>query len=66
MFDSDPLTMVSFAHDAVQLAMQAGPPADLPTQVPDFVGRLLGEISASAADTAGGLGETISELTPGQ
>ncbi|MFW6321478.1 MAG: hypothetical protein ACOC0Z_06460 [Halohasta sp.] len=66
MFDSDPLTMVSLAHDAAQVTMQAGPPADLPGAVPDFVGRILGEISGSVGDASGGLGETISRLTPGK
>ena len=65
MFEADPVTIASVANDAARMAMQAGPPADLPAGVPDFVTRVLGEIGASAADTAGGLGEAISSLTPG-
>jgi hypothetical protein len=65
MFEADPVTMVQFATDAAQMAMQAGPPSDLPAQVPDFVLNILSEISSSAGGESGGLGETISGLTPG-
>lgn len=63
MIEADPLTMVTFANDAATLFAQASPPVDLPAQVPDFVGDLLSEIRSSAGME--GLGETISELTPG-
>ena len=48
MFETDPLTMVQFANDVTQMAMQAGPPTDLPAQVPDFVGNILAEVSSAA------------------
>lgn len=65
MFESDPVTMAQFATDAARMAMQAGPPSDLPAQVPDFVGGILAEISSSAGDASGGIGDAISGLTPG-
>jgi hypothetical protein len=65
MFEADPLTMATLAQNAVDVAAQAGPPTDLPAQVPDFVGNVLGEIGASAGDAMDGLGESISGLTPG-
>jgi hypothetical protein len=65
MFEADPITMVQFANNASQMALQAGPPSDLPAQVPDFVLQILSEISSSAGGESGGLGETISGLTPG-
>ncbi|GGN92442.1 hypothetical protein [Haloarcula pellucida] len=65
MFEADPLTMAAFANDAVRMAMQAGPPTDLPAQVPDFVGDVLGEAGSSAGEAKDGFGETISGLTPG-
>jgi len=58
MFETDPLLLAQFAHDAVAIA---GPPGGLPAPVPDFVGDILGAVGG-AAD---GLGETISGLTPG-
>lgn len=64
MFETDPLTMAQFATDTAQIALQAGPPADLPGAVPDFVGNILGEIGSMAGAESGGLGETISGLTP--
>ena len=63
MIEADPLTVVTFANDATNLLAQASPPVDLPAQVPDFVSDLLSEIRSSAGME--GLGETISELTPG-
>ena len=63
MIEADPLTMVLFANDAAQTVLQAGPPSDLPAQVPDFVSDILDAIRNSSGE--GGLGETISELTPG-
>lgn len=65
MFEADPLTMVTFANDAADVVMQAGPPTDLPAQVPGFVENILGEVGSSAADAADGIGETISGMTPG-
>jgi hypothetical protein len=65
MFETDPLTMVQFATDTAQMAMQAGPPTDLPAQVPDFVGNILAEVNSMAGGESGGLGETISGMTPG-
>ena len=62
MFETDPLLLAQFAHDAVAIV---GPPGGLPAPVPDFVGNILGEIGGSAGDAADGLGETISGLTPG-
>lgn len=63
MIDADPLTMVLFANDAAQTVLQAGPAGDLPAQVPDFVSDILDAVRNSAGE--GGIGETISELTPG-
>lgn len=65
MSEADPFTMVSFATDAALMAMQAGPPTDLPARVPEFVGNILGEIGSSAGDATGGIGDAISGLTPG-
>lgn len=61
MIEADPLATVQITTDATQVVLQAGPPTDLPAQVPDFVTSILDEISASM----GGIGETVSELTPG-
>jgi hypothetical protein len=63
MIEADPLTMVLFANDAAQTVLQAGPPSDLPAQVPDFVSNILDAVRDSAG--GGSLGERISELTPG-
>lgn len=63
MIEADPLTMATIANDATQTVLQARPPTDLPAQVPDFVSNILETVSGSAGD--GGLGEAISELTPG-
>jgi hypothetical protein len=65
MIEADPLTIAQFAHDTAGMALQAGPPSDLPGAVPDFVGGILDEIGASAGEATDGLGETISGLTPG-
>ncbi len=65
MFETDPVTMATLAHNAVDVLAQAGPPAELPAQVPEFVGNVLGELGQAAGETADGLGETISGLTPG-
>lgn len=61
MFEIDPHATIQIANDASQLVLQAGPPTDLPAQVPDFVTSILDEINSSV----GGIGEAISELTPG-
>lgn len=61
MFEADPLATIQIANDATQLVLQAGPPAELPSQVPGFVSELLNEIGSAA----GGIGETISGMTPG-
>ncbi|UWG46514.1 Uncharacterized protein HSRCO_0212 [Halanaeroarchaeum sp. HSR-CO] len=63
MIEADPLTIATIATDTAQTIAQAGPPSDLPAQVPDFVGDLLDTVRNAAGD--GGLGEQISELTPG-
>ena len=65
MFEADLPTMAQFAHDTARMALQAGPPTDLPAQVPDFVGNILGEIGSSAGEARDGLGEAISGMTPG-
>lgn len=65
MFETDPITMVTFTQEAVQIVAQAGPPSDLPAAVPDFVSELLTEISAAAGDAKSGLGETIKDIVPG-
>ncbi|MFC6864152.1 hypothetical protein ACFQGE_11875 [Halomicroarcula sp. GCM10025817] len=65
MLEADLPAMAQFAHDTARLAMQAGPPADLPAQVPDFVGNILGEIGSSAGEAKDGIGEAISGMTPG-
>jgi hypothetical protein len=64
MFETAPVTMVSLTTDAAQMFAQAGPPADLPGPVPDFVGDILGTIGAAAGDAMGGVGERVSDLTP--
>lgn len=64
MFEAAPVTIAQFATDATRMVLQAGPPSDLPAQVPDFVLEILREISAGGGES-GGLGETISGLTPG-
>jgi hypothetical protein len=58
-------TMAQFATETVQFAAQAGPPADLPAQVPGFVSEILGAVGEAGSDAAGGLGDTISGLAPG-
>lgn len=63
MIEADPLTIVTLANDTTQIVLQAGPPSDLPAQVPDFVSSILEAVRNTAGD--GSLGETISELTPG-
>ena len=63
MFEADPLTIATFANDTAQIVLQAGPPTDLPAQVPDFVSSILETVRGSAG--SGGLGETISGMTPG-
>lgn len=63
MIEADPLTMVLFANDAAQTVLQAGPPSELPAQVPDFVSDILDTVRNAAGE--GSLGERISELTPG-
>lgn len=63
MIEADPLTIATIANDTAQMLLQAGPPADLPAQVPDFVSSILDTVRGSAGD--GGLGEMISGLTPG-
>lgn len=63
MIEADPLSIVLIANDATQTLLQAGPPTDLPAQVPDFVSNVLETVRNAAGD--GGLGETISGLTPG-
>lgn len=47
-------------------AERRGPPADLPDQVPDFVGEVHDLIGQKlAGDLTGSLGEQISAVTPG-
>lgn len=65
MFETDPLAVATLATDAVQVTLQAGPPTDLPGPVPEFVGDILGAVGSAMGDAAEGLGETISNLTPG-
>lgn len=52
---------------AEQAREDRGPPTDVPAQVPDFVGRIHGEILKHLDGGLGGaeLGEAISNLTPG-
>ncbi|MEF8772102.1 hypothetical protein [Halodesulfurarchaeum sp.] len=63
MIEADPLTIATIANDTAQIVLQAGPPTDLPAQVPDFVSSILETVRSSAGE--GGLGEIISGLTPG-
>ncbi|MFW5900428.1 MAG: hypothetical protein ACOCTH_01460 [Halodesulfurarchaeum sp.] len=63
MFEADPLTIVTLANDTARVVLQAGPPADLPAQVPDSVSIILETVRGSAGN--GGLGEPISGLVPG-
>lgn len=65
MFETAPIAIVQFATDAAGMALQAGPPSDLPAQVPEFVLKILNEIGSAAGGESGGLGEAISGLTPG-
>ena len=65
MFETDPLTTVTLATDAATVAMQAGPPGDVASQAPAFVQEILGHVSDTAGDAAGGIGETVSGMTPG-
>lgn len=65
MFETDPLTTATLATDAAQLALQAGPPADVAAQAPAFVQEILARVGAATGDAAGGIGETISGMTPG-
>ncbi len=65
MFETDPLAAVTVAHDAVQTVALVGPPGGLPSQVPGFVGDILGEIGSMAGGAMDGIGETIRSLTPG-
>jgi hypothetical protein len=65
MFEADPLTTAQFATNAAQTVLQAGPPSELPAQVPEFVLDILSEISAFVGGESGGIGETVSGLTPG-
>lgn len=65
MFEADPLTTATLATDAARMALQAGPPADVASQAPGFVQSVLSEIGSMAGDAAGGIGETISGVTPG-
>jgi hypothetical protein len=43
----------------------AGPPADLPGLVPDFVGDVLGTVRSFLDGSIDNLGEAVSDLTPG-
>jgi hypothetical protein len=43
----------------------AGPPADLPGPVPDFVGDVLGTVRSFLDGSIDNLGEAVSDLTPG-
>ncbi|WP_144924195.1 hypothetical protein [Halorubrum salsamenti] len=65
MFEADPVTMATLATDAAQTVLQVGPPADAAGQPPAFVQDILAEVGSSAGDAAGGIGETVSDLTPG-
>ena len=65
MFEADPLTTATLATDAAKVALQAGPPVDAASQAPAFVQEILAEVGSAAGDAAGGIGETISGLTPG-
>ena len=65
MFETDPLTMATLATDAARTALQVGPPADVAAQAPAFVQDILAKIGSTAGDAAGGIGETISGMTPG-
>ncbi|WP_096389409.1 hypothetical protein [Halopenitus persicus] len=64
MFETDPTLLATWSTDLVDTLALAGPPADLPGAVPDFVGEIHDAIR-SFGGGEGGLGETISELTPG-
>lgn len=63
MIEADLIQMAPLANDTTQVFLQAGPPSDLPAQVPDFVGDILDTIRSATGE--GGIGDTISELTPG-
>ena len=64
MFETDPMLLATWSTDLANTIALAGPPADLPGAVPDFVGDIH-EAIRSFGGGEGGLGETISELTPG-
>jgi len=65
MFEIDPFTLITVAHEIAQTVALVGPPADLPAQVPEFVGDLLGAIGSMAGNVMEGIGETVRALTPG-
>jgi hypothetical protein len=65
MFETDPLTTATLAIDAAEVALQSGPPADAASQPPAFVQEILAHVGSTAGDAAGGIGETISGMTPG-
>ncbi|WP_280536548.1 hypothetical protein [Halopenitus sp. POP-27] len=64
MFETDPSLLATWSIDLAETIALAGPPADLPGAVPDFVGEIHDAIR-SFGGGEGGIGETISELTPG-
>ncbi|WP_262178211.1 hypothetical protein [Haloarcula laminariae] len=65
MFETDPFAVVTVVHETAQAVALVGPPSGLPSQVPGFVGDILGEIGSTAGGAMDGIGETIRGLTPG-
>lgn len=51
--------------NAPDSARQAGPPTDLPEQVPDFVGDVHDAIGSFLDGNLENLGSAVSDLTPG-
>lgn len=65
MIEADPLATLTVVTDTANHVLQVGPPGGLPDPVPDFVGDILGAIGSAVGDVVNGLGERVSDLTPG-
>ncbi|MFB6218652.1 MAG: hypothetical protein ABEH77_05650 [Halobacteriaceae archaeon] len=59
------LEAVAVGADALYAIAAAGPPADLPAPVPDFVGGILDAVRSFLDGSVDNLGEAVSGLTPG-
>jgi hypothetical protein len=57
-------TVATIGIDFTNVAA-AGPPSDLPSAVPEFVGDILGSIRSFLDGSIENLGKTVRKLTPG-